>query len=187
MGNSFESNPVMAKESVFETEEKAELKLLQTGDKVRVLRSSGEVEGDWNIIGFDGQTGNAQVEKQVKGGKYNKTISEIELYALNAPEGSSVKFPVKDWIYLYNSLNLHYTDTIKELPSEVSQDDLLTTNEARVLIRELVEKNKNILAGKRVIFRGTPEEGKIRSKKREVLFSMAEESVSEEEQPTLII
>jgi len=57
------------------------------------------------------------------------------------------------------------------LPSEVSENDLLTTNEARVLIRELVEKNKKILAGKRVIFRGTPEQGTIRSKKREVLFS----------------
>ena len=137
MRNPFESNPAMAEESVFETEEKAELKLLQTGDKVRVLRSSGEVEDDWNIIGFDSKTGNAQVGKKVEGRIYSKTISKIELYALNAPEGSSVKFPVKDWISLYKGLD----HAIPELPSEVSENDLLTTKEARVLMGNPFESN----------------------------------------------
>ena len=102
--------------------------LLKVGDKVKVLRSSGETELGWEVSGFNPKTGEVLVIRKEGKDTLQKTIPQIELYALNHPSGETRKFPISQWIALWNNTVDHGSRKITI--REQDQDMMLAPEQA---------------------------------------------------------
>lgn len=115
--------------------------LLQKGTEIKVLRSNGEQESGWIIDHFDAKTGDAVVKKEEGKNILAKSIPQIELYALNKPIGESKKFPLKQWVELWNSTE-QTQFTLNNRKLEIDAEKVISPEEAREFLRREERKAK---------------------------------------------
>ncbi|OGZ46920.1 MAG: hypothetical protein A3J54_01780 [Candidatus Ryanbacteria bacterium RIFCSPHIGHO2_02_FULL_45_13b] len=137
--------------------------VLKVGDRIGVLRSSGDKEDDWTLSGFDEKSGEALVTKKEGEQTLTKKIRQIELYAINKPEGETRKFSAQEWLDLWNSTEVSH---LRVGVNSVEKQMMWTPEEARKVLREKASKN----AGGAQLRQGSKEEIILKLKNRIAFF-----------------
>ncbi|MER3570502.1 MAG: hypothetical protein C4348_02810 [Patescibacteria group bacterium] len=80
-------------------EERPPEEILKPGAEVKVIRSSGIIEGGWRIVEVMGET--VVVSKKEGSEELVKEVPVIVLVAMNAPETTRFGYPVEKWLEVW--------------------------------------------------------------------------------------